>query len=66
MTKKPEEALTDRRGFLKLAGLGGVAGGATLVATVATDAEAATADAPADGNYRESDHVKTFYQTARF
>lgn len=66
MTKKPEDALTDRRGFLKLAGLGSVAGGATLAASVVTDAEAATADAPAGDGYSETDHVKTFYQTARF
>ena len=56
---------TDRRGFLKLAGLGTVAGGVALVAGEGT-AQAATAKTSKGSGYRETDHVKTFYETARF
>ena len=56
---------TSRRGFLKFAGLGTVAGGAALVTGAATEtAEAAVT--PKGSGYQESDHVKTFYDTARF
>lgn len=58
-------AKTDRRGFLKFAGLGTVAGSAALV--TGKPAEAVEA-APAKGGsgYRETDHVKAFYKSARF
>ncbi|MBO0345045.1 twin-arginine translocation signal domain-containing protein [Roseibium limicola] len=54
---------SDRRGFLKLAGLGTLASGATLVAgeAVATEVQSETAV-----GYRETDHVKKVYETARF
>ncbi len=54
----------DRRGFLKLAGLGTVAGGAALVAGDKT-VEAAESAKSLTG-YRETDHVKTYYELARF
>lgn len=60
-----EKIETDRRGFLKLAGLGTVAGGAAI-ASGATGASAREADLGATSGYRETDHVKTFYETARF
>lgn len=63
MTKEVEQVRTDRRGFMKLAGMGAVAGGATIVAGEAT-AEAARPEKAA--GYRETEHVKTFYATARF
>jgi hypothetical protein len=64
MDGKIEEARTDRRGFLKLAGLGTVASGAALVSG---SAEAARAPTPETGaGYRETEHVKTYYATARF
>ena len=67
MSKKPGRKQaregTDRRDFLKLAGLGGIAGGATLVA----GQEEASADSQHTGRgYRETDHVKTYYQLAKF
>lgn len=66
MSAKAKDAKTDRRAFLKFAGLGSVATGAALVAG-GTPAEAESADAQsAAPGYRESDHVKTFYKTARF
>lgn len=60
-----EKIETDRRGFLKLAGLGTVAGGAAIAAS-ATGANAKEADHGGASGYRETDHVKTFYETARF
>ncbi len=65
MDGKIEKARTDRRGFLRLASLGTVAGGAALV-TGAT-AETAAAATPGGGQgYRETEHVKTYYASARF
>lgn len=61
--KNPARA--DRRSFIKLAGAGVVGGGAAL-ASVVTGAEASSA-APADqGQYRETDHVKRYYELAKF
>ena len=58
-------AVADRRRFLKLAAAGTVTGGAAVVAGTADAAPAlpATAD---DGLYRESEHVKRYYELARF
>lgn len=64
MAGTTKDVETDRRSFLKLAGLGSVAGGAALVA--GTDKAQAAAAAPSGSGYRETDHVKTFYQSARF
>ena len=64
MTGKTNDVETDRRSFLKLAGLGSVASGAALVA--GTDKADAASAAPAGSGYRETDHVKTFYKSARF
>ena len=54
-----------RRGFFR-AGAGAVVGGAALVAS--GGAQARETDAPADPGgtgYRETDHVKRYYQSAR-
>lgn len=64
MSERDNRAVADRRGFLKLAGLGTVAGGAALVAS--GEAEAGEAKDKSSGLYRETEHVKTFYDTARF
>ncbi|MBL4758343.1 MAG: twin-arginine translocation signal domain-containing protein [Rhizobiales bacterium] len=64
MSKKETDIVTDRRGFLKLAGLGTVAGGAALVVGDKT-AEAAGSTSTTAG-YRETDHVKRYYELARF
>ncbi len=60
-TSKPKES---RRNFLKLAGVGTLAAGATAVAGEA--AQAADADLEAGDGYRETKHVKTYYALARF
>ena len=64
MKQPRDRALTDRRGFLKLAGIGAVAGGTALVTGAATSAAEETGTS--DRLYRETDHVRTFYDTARF
>lgn len=69
MTKDDSEgARTDRRSFLRFAGLGTLAGGAALVTGAAPEvAEAAAAVPRADAaGYRETAHVKTYYAAARF
>lgn len=65
MSVKDDRSNTDRRSFLKFAGLGTLAGGAALV-TAKSAAEAAVNEAPEGVGYRETEHVKTFYKTARF
>ncbi len=59
-------ARTDRRGFLKLASLGTLAGGAAVI----TGADAAVAETVEEegrpGGYRVTEHVKRAYETARF
>lgn len=65
MAGKTNDARTDRRSFLKLAGLGSVAGGAALVAGTDKAAAADTAGSKGAG-YKETEQVKTFYQSARF
>jgi hypothetical protein len=64
--RSPNEdaAVSTRRGFLKGAGLG--AAGAALGAAVGPGTEAAPPPAPNAAGYRETEHVKTFYRTARF
>lgn len=66
MTKKDEKAM-DRRDFFRKAGLGvGVAGVAAAGLTKdATAAESGKRSASSAG-YRETDHVKKYYELARF
>ncbi|MDF1606848.1 twin-arginine translocation signal domain-containing protein [Hoeflea sp. YIM 152468] len=65
MKAKTEDTTTDRRGFLKFAGLGTIASGAALVA--GTESEAAeVAELQAGTGYRETDHIKAYYASTRF
>ena len=64
MEKNQDLKSTRRRDFLKLAGLGTVAGAAAAKAGAPDPAEAA-ADGKARG-YRETEHVKKYYSLARF
>ncbi|MDF2764644.1 MAG: twin-arginine translocation signal protein [Rhodospirillales bacterium] len=64
-TKKDKASKSDRREFLKLAGIGAVAGSAAALSGP-KKAEAAAADAPSGRGYRETEHVKKFYRSARF
>ncbi len=65
MKQKCDRAVADRRSFLKLAGAGAVAGGVALVSGE-KPAEASTAANETDRLYRETDHVRTYYELARF
>ncbi|MEQ8653221.1 MAG: hypothetical protein RIC87_12220 [Kiloniellales bacterium] len=66
MAKREEQqAQSGRRGFLKL-GLGSVAGGAALAAGGLASTAAQAAPVRSEGGYAETEHVKTYYDTARF
>lgn len=65
MKAKTEDVTTDRRGFLKFAGLGTVAGGAALVAGGESQA-VELAEPVGDAGYRETDHIKAYYASTRF
>ncbi len=56
---------SDRRGFLKL-GLGSVAGGAAVAASGLTAGTASAAPAKSEGGYAETEHVRSYYDSARF
>lgn len=56
-----------RREFLKKATVTGAAAGVAAVVLSQESAEAAVAsDSPKSSGYRETDHVKTYYDLARF
>ena len=60
------ETKTSRREFMKAAGLTGAAAGAAAVVLSESQAQAAK---PAEGQrvgFRETEHVKTYYELARF
>ena len=62
-TNREEKNATDRRDFLKLASLGTVMTGATIVAG---NAQASEIEEPKGSGYRETAHVKTYYDLAKF
>ena len=60
--KKREDAVEDRRDFLKRSAV-------TAAGAVALAGKAATAseiEVPSSAGYRETEHVKAFYNSARF
>ncbi len=61
---RDEKSVAERRDFLKLATLGTVLGGAAMAA--GGSAQSATAEKSESRGYRETDHVKTYYDLARF
>jgi hypothetical protein len=64
MSDRKESATADRRSFLKLAGIGTLAGGA---AVALGKAPVEAGEIAQDGkSYRETEHVKAFYASARF
>lgn len=65
MKKQDHKGVTDRRSFLKLAGAGVAAGGAAAAAAAGSPAAAAESK-PREGLYRETEHVKRYYELARF
>jgi hypothetical protein len=67
MKQTEKTAVTaDRRAFLKLAGAGAVTGGAALVGpSMSAEALAATGGESKETLYRETEHVKRYYDLAR-
>lgn len=65
ITPKTERGV-ERRGFLKLAGLGAAASVGALATQLTGKAEAKPTVGGKEVLYRETDHVKTAYETARF
>lgn len=65
MKAKCDRANADRRNFLKLAGVGAVTGGVALVGGKSVVEASTTAD-ETGRLYKESDHIKTYYNLARF
>lgn len=66
MSEQGKPTSLPRRDFLKRAGLTtGVAAGAA-VAMSAGSAKAATPDQAPKGDYQETDHVRKYYELAKF
>jgi hypothetical protein len=65
MADRPERNKTKRRDFLKLVGLGSLAGAATA-ASGGNAPEAQAGEKPQGAGYRETPHVKKYYDTAKF
>jgi len=55
-----------RRDFLKAAGITGAAAGVAAVALTPKSAEAAVPDSGTRSGYQETEHVKKYYELARF
>ena len=54
-----------RRDFLKAAGVTGGAAGLAAVALASKSATAAVSEGRKSAGYRETEHVKKYYETAR-
>jgi hypothetical protein len=65
MQKSDDKPLADRRSFLKLASAGVVTGGAALAGDKPAEAGEAAEGKPARALYRETEHVKRYYDLAR-
>jgi hypothetical protein len=63
MTDRPHKNTAKRRDFLKLVGLGSVAGAAALAS--GTPSAKAETKKPEAGGYRETEHIHKYYETAR-
>ncbi len=55
-----------RRDFLKAAGLTGGVAGVAAVALASKSAKAAVPDSGTRSGYQETEHVKKYYELARF
>ena len=63
-SKIKKDAVADRRDFLKRSAVSVAAAGA--VAVVGKSASASEVEVPSGTGYRETEHVKAFYASARF
>ena len=64
--RKREEINADRRDFFKKAGLGAGAAAVTLTAAQAGAVEVASTPSQKGSGYTETDHVRKYYELARF
>jgi hypothetical protein len=63
----PDRTVSDRRGFLRMIGTGAAGGAAALVAGEAAAETIASEPARKEGElYRETQHIKTYYELAKF
>jgi hypothetical protein len=65
MSEQGERPAAKRRTFLKLLGLGGAASAAALASGGAATGESSEPEQRETG-YRETAHVRKFYETAKF
>lgn len=66
MSKLKGDVATDRRSFLKLAGAGVVGTGAAAAAAVAPAVAGEPVETEPGLGYRESEHVRRYYELAKF
>ncbi len=68
MKEEKEIKSVERRAFMRKAGIGVGAVGAVAVGLSKTSAAAATGTGakPGESGYRETEHIKKYYETARF
>jgi hypothetical protein len=63
---KIEQKSLPRREFLKAAGVTGAAAGVAAVTLSGESASAASPESGTKAGYQETEHVKTYYELARF
>jgi hypothetical protein len=63
--EQQEAQAVSRRGFMRLAGRGAGAAGGAISLAVGNAAEAKEAPAPRSSGYRETDHVRSYYELAK-
>jgi nitrous oxide reductase len=66
MKKKEDPSVKSRREFLKGAGVTGAVAGVASVAMSGKPAKAKLANDAKSAGYSETEHVKTYYELARF
>ena len=66
MAKETGKKSVRRRDFLRLAGLGGVAGAAAVAGATGRAEAGSSGEGKSSSGYRETDHVKKFYELSRF
>lgn len=66
MPERPKKDKADRRDFLKMASLGTIAAGATVLSSGNKLQAAEPETDQSKTGYQETEHVKAFYKSARF
>ena len=66
LMSKIDEKMLRRREFLKATGIAGAATGAAVVALSGTSVKATELKAGTKSAYRETEHIKKYYELARF